>query len=492
MRMLPSAADRYRFLKLAFGVILVLPWIPFPWASIFATTTSPGPSSLLATAAIRIQPVTDTQHSIAGWVPSILLALYFAAVVLFFARVLLSIIKLHRLHQRSVVVCIRNGIKICAVDAAIPPATFGLFRPIIIVPNAIKHQVSDDQLEMILQHEEHHIDRRDYLFNLIKTAVQGLLVFSPFIHRLARAFVEEMELSCDALVIHQGGHRAKDYGGLLLQLTATTSPRKDLVYSGLFVTNAFISRRIIAMKNVQAGSRQLLTAAVFATFALFIGPAVASLGVENALKNVTESTNSAGQMAYKIELIQPHNKQNLASGTLALVSGKTQELNINDARVQITPQSVAKNWKFTVEIYKAASQKLVSRAVIITTAQEGAHLYAGSGPSKGASLDGYSITLTPITKTAAQTTRRGSDQENAMVRLEFKDPTEIKNIIKTMAQVSGKNIVLSHDVTGKVLVYSDHPVPKKEAYQAFIAALNKIDLVAVDEGKAIRIMHKPR
>lgn len=77
-----------------------------------------------------------------------------------------------------------------------------------------------------------------------------------------------------------------------------------------------------------------------------------------------------------------------------------------------------------------------------------------------------------------------------MVTLNFKDPTDIKDVIKTMAQVSGKNIILSRDIDAKVTVVSDRAIPKEDAYQAFIAALGQVDVVAVDEGDAIRLVSK--
>ncbi len=77
-----------------------------------------------------------------------------------------------------------------------------------------------------------------------------------------------------------------------------------------------------------------------------------------------------------------------------------------------------------------------------------------------------------------------------MVTLSFTEPTNIKDIIKTMAQVSGKNIILSRDIDATVQVVSQHPISKKDAYKAFVSALELAGLEALDESKAIRIVKK--
>ncbi len=77
-----------------------------------------------------------------------------------------------------------------------------------------------------------------------------------------------------------------------------------------------------------------------------------------------------------------------------------------------------------------------------------------------------------------------------MVTLSFDEPTNIKDIIKTMAQVSGKIIILSHDIDATVQVVSQQPITKSEAYKAFVVALEMAGLEARDEGKGIRIIKK--
>src|SRR5690606_19147463 len=101
-------------------------------------------------------------------------------------------------------VCPVPGFPVRATNEILPPATFGLIRPIILISSSTLSQVSAAELQMILEHETHHIKRHDYVFNLVKALVQSILVFSPFIHRLTKSYVEEMEVSCDALVVRHG------------------------------------------------------------------------------------------------------------------------------------------------------------------------------------------------------------------------------------------------------------------------------------------------
>ena len=75
-----------------------------------------------------------------------------------------------------------------------------------------------------------------------------------------------------------------------------------------------------------------------------------------------------------------------------------------------------------------------------------------------------------------------------LVSIDFPEPTEIKDIIRAVALWTGKNVILGKGVNGKVQMISPRKVTKEEAYQAFLSALNVLNLTTVETGKVIKIM----
>ena len=75
-----------------------------------------------------------------------------------------------------------------------------------------------------------------------------------------------------------------------------------------------------------------------------------------------------------------------------------------------------------------------------------------------------------------------------LVNMDFPDLTDIRDIIKAVSLWTGKNVILDRQVHGKVQIISPKQVTKEEAYQAFLSALNVLQLTPVVTGKVIKIL----
>lgn len=85
------------------------------------------------------------------------------------------------------------------------PLVIGYFKPIVLFPFALATQLDLKQVEAILIHELSHIRRNDYLLNLIKTGIETILFFNPFIWLSGRFINIEREHACDDLVVELTG-----------------------------------------------------------------------------------------------------------------------------------------------------------------------------------------------------------------------------------------------------------------------------------------------
>lgn len=84
------------------------------------------------------------------------------------------------------------------------PVTFGLFKPVVLVPVGFLSRLPADQVEAILLHELAHIRRYDYALNLLQTAVKTMLFFHPAVHIIARWADQDREQACDDIAIGHG------------------------------------------------------------------------------------------------------------------------------------------------------------------------------------------------------------------------------------------------------------------------------------------------
>ena len=81
--------------------------------------------------------------------------------------------------------------------------------------------------------------------------------------------------------------------------------------------------------------------------------------------------------------------------------------------------------------------------------------------------------------------RPDGNSQNHTLNLQDAD---IRLLIETVADITGKNFIVDPGVSGKVTVISGHPIPTEEIYDTFLAVLSVNGLTAVNNGKTIKIV----
>ena len=114
-------------------------------------------------------------------------------------------------------------------SGSVGPASVGLFRPRIVVPNDFIQRCSALEQTLILAHEQIHIDRRDALANLLCAIFQCGFWFNPLCHFAARRFRQDQEIACDAVVMATHPHRRRAYAHALLKFHTGASE----LYAGI-------------------------------------------------------------------------------------------------------------------------------------------------------------------------------------------------------------------------------------------------------------------
>ncbi len=77
------------------------------------------------------------------------------------------------------------------------PFVFGIIKPQIYLPYGIK----GTSLDLILQHEQYHIQKRDYLFKLLAFLLLAIYWFCPMVWIAYYFFQKDMELRCDEAIL---------------------------------------------------------------------------------------------------------------------------------------------------------------------------------------------------------------------------------------------------------------------------------------------------
>jgi beta-lactamase regulating signal transducer with metallopeptidase domain len=92
-------------------------------------------------------------------------------------------------------------IRVLSSSARIEPGVFGVFRPILLLPDGIIDRLTPAQWDAILAHELCHVRRRDNLTAAIHMAVEAIFWFHPLVWWIGKRMMEERERACDEEVI---------------------------------------------------------------------------------------------------------------------------------------------------------------------------------------------------------------------------------------------------------------------------------------------------
>lgn len=81
------------------------------------------------------------------------------------------------------------------------PLVVGHLKPLILIPLGLLNGLSTVEVEAILAHELAHVKRRDYLVNLLQSAIEIVFFFNPAVLWVSQLIKTEREHCCDDLAI---------------------------------------------------------------------------------------------------------------------------------------------------------------------------------------------------------------------------------------------------------------------------------------------------
>lgn len=96
------------------------------------------------------------------------------------------------------------NLKAISSPAVMEPGVFGIYDPILLLPEGITEKLTPLEFEAILLHEMSHVRRRDNLGTAIHMLVESIFWFHPLVWFLGTRLLDERERACDEDVLRAG------------------------------------------------------------------------------------------------------------------------------------------------------------------------------------------------------------------------------------------------------------------------------------------------
>lgn len=182
-----------------------------------------------------------------------------------------------------------------ALEAEIPvlsspvllePGVFGIFRPVLLLPEGIAERLAPTHLEAIIAHELCHVRRRDNLAAAIHMAVEAIFWFHPLVWWIGARLVEERERACDEEVLRLG-NEPEIYAETILRTCQFYLESPLVCVSG--ITGSDLKKRIVHIMT-----ERLTTKLSLGRKLLLVGTAAAVVGGP-VISGFVNASQSQGQ-----------------------------------------------------------------------------------------------------------------------------------------------------------------------------------------------------
>jgi beta-lactamase regulating signal transducer with metallopeptidase domain len=237
-----NASLRYALWCVALAAVVVLPVI-----ALHVGATPPA-----ATAS------TDPAVAVPQRFAQILFALWYVVATVLVLRLIISYARLQQLKAEAAPLSVfyqhrvrrwlaatggRRACRLCVSDKVPMPVAIGLFDPVIVLPERLLEQLSEDELDQVGLHELAHLQRWDDYTNVFQRLAEALLFFNPAVYLIGRQLTLEREIACDDRVIAATG-KPLTYAACLTRLVEATA----LTRQALPALAAASTRRQLAIR----------------------------------------------------------------------------------------------------------------------------------------------------------------------------------------------------------------------------------------------------
>ena len=308
---LDTAGVRYVYWRAVAVLCLTLPWIQ-PYRDLRVSAP--------ASDATGVTVATTAVSAVARTVPHLnwewlLLGVLALGVVVRFGWLTLGLIRLRTVRRnanRHAIVAIEKDLQatlgttsaVRYVPDIEQPVTFGLFRPIVMLPETLCSQPREIQ-EAVLGHELLHVKRRDWAWLIVEEVAVCVFWFHPASWWVTAQIQHAREEVVDELAIQLTGRR-RAYVEALLAFSDATS----VVPTAAFARRRHLFRRIaLVSKESVMSSRRII--ATCAAMALIVAAgswyAVSAFPLQVTAQSPVRNQAQPGPLERKAHTVTPEN-----------------------------------------------------------------------------------------------------------------------------------------------------------------------------------------
>jgi TonB family protein len=268
--------------------------------------------------------------------------------------------RLSRYRRRSRPFGFRYGAALLVSDAITSPVTFGVLRPVVLLPPQFP-ELEAQVREAILSHELQHVRRRDWLFLLGEELVRAVFWFHPAIWWLLSEIGLAREQEVDRQAVAETRLREEYVDALLAFAGAGT--HLDLAPASSFLRKRHLKQRVVSiLKEVRMSKTQLFSsmAAALVILAAAGWIVTAAFPLSAAPDVVADSPGVAvdiggAALLHRAPVVYPEAaREQGVQGTVVLQAAVDARGNVTDAQVLSGPDELRKaalqsvlNWHFT-------------------------------------------------------------------------------------------------------------------------------------------------
>jgi bla regulator protein blaR1 len=148
-------------------------------------------------------------------------------------------------------VAIPPRMQIRSTPGLLEPGVIGFWRPTLLLPAGLEHDLAPSQLQAVVAHEVTHIRRRDNVTAGVHMMAEALFWFHPLVWWIGSRLVQERERACDEAVLRLFGEPEAYAEGILAVCRRYVEAPLSCV-SG--VSGSKIKKRIEAIMNNRIGT----------------------------------------------------------------------------------------------------------------------------------------------------------------------------------------------------------------------------------------------
>ncbi|MCD8336283.1 MAG: M56 family metallopeptidase [Lachnospiraceae bacterium] len=178
------------------------------------------------------------------------------------------------------------------------PMVAGLFFPAIYLPH---ENYSSQELEMIFTHERTHLRRRDIWYKLVLFAARTVHWMNPFVWKLAKSAMANLEVSCDGdVVADKDPQYRKAYGEMLLREATGELRFQNALTTCFSDEKTALKNRLEEVSNMKKRKNGMPFVAVALLIAVLAGSGFSfesAEGMEEANTNTENSQNDYSEIS---------------------------------------------------------------------------------------------------------------------------------------------------------------------------------------------------